>query len=177
MGILRRAERRGKELPEALKTALEIQAGLSVSKNEQESQGGGKGILIQDERTGALSTLNNQSVCYGISAYESNAMKSSNPNSGIYQAETARTLDLNGGSPACNQGGMAVVMTQQAFGLYTDGGGGIEPETERLQGCYGSCYSDTVGALCAADTKGVGNQYVNAGKVIIQRSGPSNTED
>ena len=46
---------------------------------------------------------------YGISAYDSNSMKSSNPHSGIYEAETSRTLDLNGGSPACNQGGMAVV--------------------------------------------------------------------
>ena len=44
-------------------------------------------------------------VAYGISAYESNAMKSDNPHSGIYKAETSRTLDLNGGSPACNQGG------------------------------------------------------------------------
>lgn len=48
-------------------------------------------------------------VVYGISAYESNAMKSKNPNSGIYEAETVRTLDLNGGSPACNQGGMVVL--------------------------------------------------------------------
>lgn len=70
---------------------------------------GGKGILIQNERTGALSTVNNQRVCYGISSYDSNAMKSSNPNSGIYEAETSRTLDLNGGNPACNQGGIAVV--------------------------------------------------------------------
>lgn len=46
---------------------------------------------------------------YGISSYESNAMLSSNPHSGIYEAETARTLDLNGGNPACNQGGIAVV--------------------------------------------------------------------
>lgn len=46
---------------------------------------------------------------YGISSYESNAMLSSNPRSGIYEAETARTLDLNGGNPACNQGGIAVV--------------------------------------------------------------------
>lgn len=45
---------------------------------------------------------------YGISSYESNAMKSSNPESGIYEAETARTLDGNGGNPACNQGGMLV---------------------------------------------------------------------
>ena len=142
-GILRRAEKRGKVLPPMLEQALRRQAGLSVSKNEPESREG-KGILIQDEHTGALSTLNNQSVCafepgaasrvgghvyeddvagtvranagdnqqavvYGISAYESNAMKSGNPNSGVYEAMTARTLDLNGGSPACNQGGMAVV--------------------------------------------------------------------
>lgn len=36
-------------------------------------------------------------------------MKSSNPHSGVYKAETARTLDLNGGSPACHQGGIAIV--------------------------------------------------------------------
>lgn len=46
---------------------------------------------------------------YGISAYESNAMKSQNPNSGIYKADTTRTLDNNGGNPACNQGGMIVL--------------------------------------------------------------------
>lgn len=36
-------------------------------------------------------------------------MKSNNPSSGIYKADTARTLDNNGGSPACNQGGMVVL--------------------------------------------------------------------
>ena len=54
-------------------------------------------------------------VCYGISAYESNAMKSSNPHSGIYEADTERTLDLNGGNPACNQGGIAVVEATAGF--------------------------------------------------------------
>jgi len=48
-------------------------------------------------------------VVYGISAFDSNAMKSPNPHSGIYVAETARTLDLNGGNPSCNQGGVAIV--------------------------------------------------------------------
>lgn len=48
-------------------------------------------------------------VVYGISSYNSNSMKSGNPYSGIYVAETARTLDLNGGSPDCNQGGMLVL--------------------------------------------------------------------
>lgn len=45
-------------------------------------------------------------VAYGIGSYASNAWKSSNPHSGVYEADTARTLDaLNCGYPACNQGG------------------------------------------------------------------------
>ena len=46
---------------------------------------------------------------YGMSADQSNAMLSGNPYSGIYEADTSRTLDCNGGLPACNQGGMMVV--------------------------------------------------------------------
>ena len=36
-------------------------------------------------------------------------MKSNNPNSGFYEAETSRCLDANGGNPSCNQGGIAVI--------------------------------------------------------------------
>ena len=43
-------------------------------------------------------------------------MKSDNPNSGFYKAETSRTLDLNGGNPSCNQGGIAVVCVDQGGG-------------------------------------------------------------
>ena len=46
---------------------------------------------------------------YGMSSYESNSMKSRNPYSGIYEADSSRTLDNNGGNPACNQGGMMVL--------------------------------------------------------------------
>ena len=50
-------------------------------------------------------------VTYGIGGYHSNAWMSDNPHSGIYVAETARTLDsLNCGYPGCNQGGIAVVV-------------------------------------------------------------------
>ena len=52
---------------------------------------------------------NNIPLVFGISADKSNAMLSDNPNSGIYEAATSRTLDCNGGSPACNQGGMMIV--------------------------------------------------------------------
>lgn len=57
-------------------------------------------------------TLNStevHAVCYGISAFDSNAMKSPNPHSGIYKTDTSRTLDLNGGNPACNQGGVLIM--------------------------------------------------------------------
>lgn len=112
-------------------SAARAGAGASGAISFQERSGkpgGGKGILIQDEHTGALSTLNNQSVCYGISAFDSNAMKSPNPNSGIYKADTSRTLDLNGGSPACNQGGIAVVQ------VLNDQGGSVMGTSEDVSG-------------------------------------------
>lgn len=49
---------------------------------------------------------------YGICSKDSNAMKSDNPYSGFYEADTSRTLDANGGNPGCNQGGIAVVAVQ-----------------------------------------------------------------
>ena len=117
--------------------------------------GGGKGILIQDEHVGSMTSQNVQSVfaygidqqggkgnanytedvaptilsdshgtphgvAYGISPFCSNAMMSDNPHSGIYRAETSRTLDLNGGSPACNQGGIAIVTVSKQMGMTDD---------------------------------------------------------
>ena len=117
---------------------------------------GGKGPLIQDDRSATLSCNNDQTVfvpfckgmrphsaeeaptwkdgevantlntfdigetrcnelvvqAFGICSQESNAMKSDNPHSGFYEAETSRTLDANGGNPSCNQGGIAVVAVQ-----------------------------------------------------------------
>ena len=108
--------------------------------------GGGKGALVQEDKSGTLgcgndqtifclqgngidradtagcngrgwcenvgytlNTVDRHAVAYGISAYESNAMRSANPHSGVYEAYTSRTLDLNGGNPACNQGGICIV--------------------------------------------------------------------
>ena len=118
--------------------------------------GGGKGVLIQENKSATLGCNNDQTVfvpfvkgtrphspdegqqwraadvantlntydvgearcnelavrVYGICSKDSNAMKSENPKSGFYEAETSRCLDANGGNPACNQGGMAVVAVQ-----------------------------------------------------------------
>lgn len=119
-------------------------------------EGGGKGALIQDNKSATLGCNNDQAVfvpfvkgtrphspdeepqwkasdvantlntcdvgetrcnelavkVYGICSKDSNAMKSENPKSGFYEAETSRCLDANGGNPTCNQGGMAVVALQ-----------------------------------------------------------------
>ena len=76
-------------------------------------EGGGKGALIQNNKSATLSCNNDQTLfvpkAYGICSKESNAMKSSNPHSGIYEADTSRTIDGNGGNPSCNQGGIAIV--------------------------------------------------------------------
>lgn len=121
-----------------------------VMKIRSGCEGGGKGALIQTDKSATLSCNNDQTLfepcswdggqvsptltkqnaggsqrmpdkdnfnCvlqpFGISSKDSNAMKSDNPHSGIYEAETARTLDGNGGNPSCNQGGIAVVAFTQ----------------------------------------------------------------
>lgn len=61
--------------------------------------------------------IENEVKCYGISPYGSEGMLSDNPHSGIYEAETSRTLDLNGGTPACNQGGIAIVTLTKKMGV------------------------------------------------------------
>ena len=104
-GILNRAAKRGKELPEMLRIALERQ---SVSSNVQDVRGGVKESSSSTNES-QPSQHSTTSQCYGISAYESNAMKSPNPHSGIYEADTSRTLSINGGNPACNQGGICVL--------------------------------------------------------------------
>ena len=124
-----------------------------VMKIRSGCEGGGKGALIQTDKSATLACNNDQTVfvpsswdggqiaptltkqnaggnqrmpdkdnfnCviqpFGICSKDSNAMKSKNPHSGIYKAETSRTLDGNGGNPACNQGGIAVVCIDQGGG-------------------------------------------------------------
>ena len=57
-------------------------------------------------------TLNStevHAVEYCIVSTASNSWKSSNPHSGVYKTDTARTLDANGGNPTCNQGGVLII--------------------------------------------------------------------
>lgn len=78
--------------------------------------GGGKGALLQENKSATLGCSNDQTVfvpkVYGICSKQSHSMLSDNPHSGFYEADTSRCLDRSGGNPTCNQGGMAVVAVQ-----------------------------------------------------------------
>ena len=76
-------------------------------------------------------------LVYGICSDQSHAMLSDNPNSGIYEAETSRTLDCNGGAPVCAQGGMAVV----------------EPKAVAMNVGFFTCEDEAAPPLLARDYK------------------------
>lgn len=79
-------------------------------------EGGGKGALVQTEKSATLSTLQDQTLfvaepskAYSFDSLASNSMKSSNPHSGCREVEIAKTLDTSPPDPAKNQGGIAIV--------------------------------------------------------------------
>ena len=99
-----------------------------VMKIRSGCEGGGKGPLIQENKSATLGCNNDQTffepVAFGISSDQSKAMLSSNPHAGIYKARTSRTLDTGGGNPECNQGGIAVV-----YAMTTGSYAQVEKET------------------------------------------------
>ena len=76
-------------------------------------EGGGKGALIQEDKSATLATNNDQylfqPVAYSFDSLASNSMKSKNPHSGCRCVEIAKTLDTTDPNPSKNQGGIAVV--------------------------------------------------------------------
>ena len=92
-----------------------------VLKIRSGCEGGGKGPLIQEDRSATLSCNNDQTlfepVPVGICSDQSKAMLSDNPHAGIYKAQTSRTLDTGGGNPGCNQGGIAVVAREKSYAM------------------------------------------------------------
>ena len=67
---------------------------------------------------GSSDSKNEQRIktAYGICSTASNCMKSDNPDSGIYEATVAKTLDTSGTNPSCNQGGNVIVETVYCLG-------------------------------------------------------------
>ena len=124
-GILNRASRRGKKLPELLVTAI---AGMKewwrqnplggydpayTMKIRSGCEGGGKGALVQNDLSATLATHQDQTVfaprAFSFDSLASNSMKSANPYSGCREVDTAKTLDCGAPDPNRNQGGIAII--------------------------------------------------------------------
>lgn len=74
-------------------------------------EGGGKGALVQIEKSATLSTLQDQTLfvaeppkAYSFDSLASNSMKSSNPHSGCREVEIAKTLDTSPPDPRKESG-------------------------------------------------------------------------
>jgi len=90
---------------------------------------------------------------FGISSYGSEAWKSDNPKAGIYEAETARTLDQGGGTPTRHQGGVAIVETYaMTTGYYT------QVEKEKTPSLLARDYKDPA-VVNAPDMEDGGLEY------------------
>lgn len=80
-----------------------------------DARGNGNGETVNtitgdhNNRITDYTTLVLPKTAFGICSQSSNSMRSANPHSGIYEAETARTLDTSVPDPNKNAGGMAVV--------------------------------------------------------------------
>jgi DNA (cytosine-5)-methyltransferase 1 len=161
------------------KPCVLIEKGQETTTNAERGIGE-TGITCLNDQGGSVMGDNQPAVCYGISSYESNAMKSANPHSGVYEAETSRTLDLNGGNPACNQGGIAVVFDASKRHNYEPFG----DVSETVQAAYGTgggnvpmvmeqdvkTYQDVCGTVDCGIAKGTGNQLANNDMFIANTS-------
>ena len=125
---------------------------------------------------------------YGICSQASNAMQSDNPHSGIYEADTARTLDTGGGNPTCNQGGIAVCVQGSMIGREEKNGpqgSGVNEETAvtlntadrhavayaMTTGSYAEVHEEQAATLMARDYKDP--QVVNQPQYLVRRLTPN----
>ena len=115
-----------------------------VLKIRSGCEGGGKGPLIQEDKSATLGCNNDQTlfepVAFGISSDQSKAMLSSNPHAGIYKAQTSRTLDTGGGNPGCNQGGIAVVAREKSYAMTVNSY--VQVEEEKTPALLSRDYKD-----------------------------------
>lgn len=144
--------------------------------------GGGKGALVQEDKSGTLGTGNDQtiftSMAYSFDSLASNSMKSKNPHSGCRKVEIAKTLDTTYPDPSKNQGGICVLDMSHACDVIRDcgevatslqarmgTGGNQVPLTYQMQGfgdyregdvassCKQRDFKDGTDLVCAVDCR------------------------
>ena len=79
---------------------------------DRQPQNGPCGKGVTEDVSFTLNTVDKHAVAYRICSVSSHSMQSDNPKSGIYEADVAPTVDVSGGNPACNQGGLVITNTE-----------------------------------------------------------------
>lgn len=187
-GILRRAERRGKDLPEALKTELIRQSQEALQREQTEAlapteaptsyavrirggcDGGGKGALVQTEKSDTLGTGNDQTIF--CAAFKLGA--GGNARSIGYAEEQAPTLaaECGGNKPAVlldmshandviRECGEIAPSSQARMGTgenqvpltYAKQAIGIYKASDQASTCSARDYKDSTDLVCAVDCR------------------------
>ena len=113
--------------------------------------------------------MENTPKCDSMICLEGNGSRESHKGDGYKESETMYTLNT------VEQHGVCYGLDRASFNQGKNAQYDFSVEEEKAQPLVargpggGTC--QTVGSLCARDFKGVGNQYVNEGKVIIQSVG------
>jgi DNA (cytosine-5)-methyltransferase 1 len=166
------------------------ESGVVQALSSRMGTGGGNVPLVMNERQYALavgedvantltSTDYKGTQCvfepraYGICSLHSNSMLSSNPHSGVYEADTSRTLDTSVPDPNKNAGGMAIVALEGNGARPSHRGDGFSDAdvsyTLNAVEKHAVCYQGKIGALCASDYKFPQQQQVEEGKAVVER--------
>ena len=140
-------------------------------QDREGKEGGGKGALIAKELSATLRANNAQYVFQPVKTFSKSKRAQSDTDFETWQeSDTANTL---------NGFDTGDVRTCEAVVYVVDQGGGksacdvregTSPTlTTTHDGAPVACYQDKVGSLCARDYKGVGSQYVDEGKLIVEK--------
>lgn len=167
-GILRRASERKKELPDMLKRALEVQAGLTPVEDEKMRK-----IAVASFSAGAGKSA-------GGIGYSEKVTPTLKGSAGGNCMPSVLCLNDQGGGetmPLPEPEPVFCIMGNAIGRQPQNGGNGMGYQkdlaytltaTDRHTVC--TSYQKTVGALCSGDEKGPGNQYVSQDKCIVDRA-------
>lgn len=182
LGILNRAERRGKVLPEILKQALIQQAqrggAYCIQGNciDRADTAGCNGKGWTEGVSYTLNTIDRPAVLPFVPTLPDNSPIVFEPGSctrvgrHIWQDGKAPSLRADAGD---NHPAIALEHHPMDSRIKIAEDGIVQTLNARMGTGGGQCsngyvlYQQTIGSLCARDQKGVGNQYVQEGKLIV----------
>jgi DNA (cytosine-5)-methyltransferase 1 len=128
------------------------------------------GSIVSTDYKGAPCVFEPKAT-YNICSDASNSMRSGNPDSGIYETDTARTLDRGGGSPSCNQGGTVICLEGNGQRPSHKGSGIKEDVSFTLDTVqqHAVCYQDKVSPLTTELAHQTGSHGQVGGQLVVEK--------